>query len=95
MKFTNIPDIATEDHASHLQHDLQDWVSSRLNNMPHDGTLYKLLTGEVDKLLLEEMDNRYRGNQTKMALALGINRGTLRKKMKECGMSATLTPLTQ
>jgi Fis family transcriptional regulator len=37
---------------------------------------------EVEKPLLESVMNYCGGNQTKAAKCLGLNRGTLRKKLK-------------
>ena len=47
--------------------------------------LYELVLAEVEQPLL---DMEYtRGNQTRAALMMGINRGTLRKKLKKYGMN--------
>ncbi len=48
--------------------------------------LYNLLLAEVERPLLEIIMAHTRGNQTKAAQALGINRGTLRKKLKQYGL---------
>ena len=50
-------------------------------------TLYDMVLSEVDAPLLEEVLTSTRGNQTKAANMMGINRGTLRKKLKQYGMS--------
>lgn len=47
------------------------------------GNLYQLLLGEVERPLLETVMAYTRGNQTKAAELLGMNRGTLRKKLKQ------------
>jgi len=46
------------------------------------GDLYQLVIGEVEKPLLKAVLNYTRGNQSRAAEILGINRGTLRKKLK-------------
>lgn len=46
------------------------------------GSLYKLVIEEVERPLLEILMGRCEGNQTKAAQCLGLNRGTLRKKLK-------------
>nr|WP_241974382.1 DNA-binding transcriptional regulator Fis [Aliidiomarina minuta] len=49
--------------------------------------LYELVLSEVEAPLLEEVMTFTRGNQTRAATMLGINRGTLRKKLKKYGMN--------
>jgi Fis family transcriptional regulator len=41
---------------------------------------------EVERPLLESVMDYYSGNQSKAAEALGLNRGTLRKKLKQYGI---------
>jgi Fis family transcriptional regulator len=45
------------------------------------GDLYQLFLTEMEQPLLEKVMQVARGNQTKAAEMLGINRGTLRKKL--------------
>ncbi len=45
--------------------------------------LYNLVLTEVERPLLESVMDYCRGNQTKAAQCLGLNRGTLRKKLKQ------------
>jgi len=47
------------------------------------GNLYELLLSEVEKPLIETVLAHVQGNQTRAAEMLGINRGTLRKKMQQ------------
>ncbi len=44
--------------------------------------LYELVIGEVERPLLSAVLNYTNGNQSEAAEILGINRGTLRKKLK-------------
>ena len=44
--------------------------------------LYELVLAEVEQPLLDMVMQYTRGNQTRAALMMGINRGTLRKKLK-------------
>ncbi len=44
--------------------------------------VYDMVIGQVEQAMLECVMNRTRGNQTRAADWLGINRGTLRKKLK-------------
>lgn len=48
--------------------------------------LYQLLLTEVERPLLEVVMHYAQGNQTRAAQVLGINRGTLRKKLKQYGL---------
>jgi Fis family transcriptional regulator len=50
------------------------------------GELYQLMLGEVERPLLERVMHHTRGNQTQASQLLGINRGTLRKKLKQYGL---------
>jgi Fis family transcriptional regulator len=45
--------------------------------------LYNLVISEVEAPLLESVMNFVKGNQTKASEMLGLNRGTLRKKLKQ------------
>lgn len=49
--------------------------------------LYDLVLSEVEHPFLDMVMQYTRGNQTRAANMLGINRGTLRKKLKKYGMS--------
>lgn len=45
--------------------------------------IYDMVFSEVEAALLESVLNYTRGNQTTAAALLGLNRGTLRKKLKQ------------
>jgi len=47
------------------------------------GDLYQLVLSEVEKPLFETVMEHTNNNQSKAAAILGINRGTLRKKLKQ------------
>ena len=47
------------------------------------GDLYQLVLGEVEKPLFRAVLTYTNGNQSEAAEILGINRGTLRKKLKD------------
>ena len=49
--------------------------------------LYDLVMREVEEPLFKVVMSHVQGNQSRAATILGINRGTLRKKLKEFGIS--------
>lgn len=49
--------------------------------------IYNMVVSSVEKPLLAYILDRSEGNQTRAADMLGINRNTLRKKMREHGLS--------
>jgi Fis family transcriptional regulator len=51
------------------------------------GEIYSMVLSAVEKPLLTYILDRSEGNQTRAADMLGINRNTLRKKMREYGLS--------
>lgn len=59
-----------------------------LNDMDgHDGCdLYDLMLKEVELPMLETVLRFTKGNQTQASEILGINRGTLRKKLRQHGL---------
>jgi Fis family transcriptional regulator len=75
------------------QRPLRDSVEQALRNYfaqleGQDVTeLYELVLSEVEAPLLDVVMQYTRGNQTRASILLGINRGTLRKKLKKYGMN--------
>ncbi|MEN9464900.1 MAG: hypothetical protein RL217_1081 [Pseudomonadota bacterium] len=73
-------------------HTLRDSVEKALQNyFDHlDGqdvvNVYELVLSEIEAPLLETVMKYTRDNQTKASEVLGLNRGTLRKKLKQYGM---------
>ncbi len=49
--------------------------------------LYELVRAEIERPLLDMVMQYTRGNQTRAASMMGINRGTLRKKLKQYSMN--------
>jgi Fis family transcriptional regulator len=45
--------------------------------------LYQLVLQEIERPLLETVMKFTKGNQSKASIVLGLNRGTLRKKLKQ------------
>ncbi len=63
---------------------MQNYFSS-LDGQPVTGT-YQMVMAEVEAPLLESVMRYTKGNQSKAAIVLGINRGTLRNKLKIYGV---------
>ncbi|MEX1057350.1 MAG: DNA-binding transcriptional regulator Fis [Natronospirillum sp.] len=71
---------------------LRDSVELAMNNYFQnlDGQevndVYQMVMSEVEAPLLEVVMRYTRDNQTKASQVLGLNRGTLRKKLKQYGL---------
>lgn len=52
--------------------------------------LYELVLSELERPLLDMVMQYTRGNQTRAALMMGINRSTLRKKLKKYSINKLL-----
>jgi Fis family transcriptional regulator len=63
---------------------LQEYFSN-LNGHKPSG-IYNLVLQEIEIPLLKQILKYTGGNQSRAAILLGINRGTLRKKLKTYGM---------
>ncbi len=76
----------------HRKGPLAACVRSALERYFHDldgekpGSLYAMVIGEVERPLLEAVMQHAQSNQCKAARMLGINRNTLRKKLKLHGL---------
>ncbi len=64
----------------HTEEALHQYFASLNGDRP--GDLYELVIGEVEEPLFRAVMDFTQGNQSKAAGILGINRGTLRKKLK-------------
>jgi len=75
--------------------DLKDLVSLKdkiieLENTLYEekrGVLYKAVLEEIEKPLIEHILERTEGNQLKAARILGMNRNTIRTKIKKLGIN--------
>lgn len=65
--------------------DTLDTYFEQLDGAPCAG-LYKMVLREVEVPLLQAVMHQCGGNQTRAAELLGINRGTLRKKLQHYGL---------
>ena len=64
----------------HTEEALNSYFASLNGDRP--GDLYDLVMGEVERPLFKAVMDFTDGNQSQAAGILGINRGTLRKKLK-------------
>ncbi len=71
---------------THAQQALDSYFESLNGHTP--GHLYELVMREVEEPLFRAVMDYADGNQSRAADILGINRGTLRKKLKNYGISA-------
>jgi len=79
-------------YAGTNEQSLRDCVEKAVSNYfqhleGHDVTdVYDMVLSEVEAPMLEVVMKYTRHNQTKAANVLGLNRGTLRKKLKQYGL---------
>jgi Fis family transcriptional regulator len=64
----------------HTEDALDQYFATLNGDRP--GELYDLVIGEVERPLFKAVMDFTRGNQSEAAGILGINRGTLRKKLR-------------
>jgi Fis family transcriptional regulator len=70
---------------SHTEQALDSYFASLNGHSP--GRLYDLVMREVEEPLFRAVLDYAEGNQSRAADILGINRGTLRKKLRHYGIS--------
>ena len=71
--------------ASHLREAVTESVRNYLKELDGQMTtdFYQMVLAEIEAPLLTEIMAYTRNNQTKASIMLGLNRGTLRKKLKQ------------
>jgi Fis family transcriptional regulator len=70
---------------NHAERALSDYFTSLNGHRP--AQLYDLVLREVEEPLFRVVLDYAEGNQSRAAGILGINRGTLRKKLKQFGLA--------
>ena len=94
MSVDNVTPLKTyEPVGERREQPLSDAVRTALNlyfqqlegHDPDD--VYRMVLEEVERPLLETVMHYCKGNQTRAAKMLGLNRGTLRKKLKHYGLA--------
>ncbi len=71
---------------SHAEQALGDYFASLNGHRP--AQLYDMVLREIEEPLFRAVLDYASGNQSQAAVILGINRGTLRKKLRQFGLSA-------
>jgi Fis family transcriptional regulator len=72
---------------NHAERALSDYFTSLNGHRP--AHLYDLVLREVEEPLFRVVLDYAEGNQSRAADILGINRGTLRKKLKQFGLGGS------
>jgi Fis family transcriptional regulator len=80
----SMPDSDTKPLRQCVQQALENYFRHLDGHAPHD--LYSLVINEVEPPLLEATLRYADGNQSRAAELLGMNRGTLRKKLRHYGI---------
>ncbi|NRA88170.1 MAG: nitrogen regulation protein NR(I) [Rhizobiales bacterium] len=80
-----VGEVISQDNIANLDKSLRFWLENCFDSQDiHDNDdLYKLFLSEVEPSLLRFVLEQTAGNQIKAAKILGLNRNTLRKKLKE------------
>lgn len=80
----NLQNLKDTNQDSGLSATIRSALTQYLNDLDGDnpGNIYDLVIQQVEAPLLELILQHVEGNQSKAAECLGINRGTLRKKLK-------------
>jgi len=80
----NLHNSQNENKKSGLNNVIRSSLSQYLDDLDGENpnNIYELVMQQVEEPLLELIMQHVDGNQSKAAECLGINRGTLRKKLK-------------
>lgn len=70
-----------------VERHLRDYFAAHESDLPASG-LYDRVLQEIERPLLTITLDECRGNQLRAAELLGLNRNTLRKKIRELGLRA-------
>ncbi len=70
-----------------VERHLRDYFAAHENGLPSPG-LYDRVLQEIERPLLSIALAECRGNQLRAAELLGLNRNTLRKKIRDLGIKA-------
>ena len=82
--FTNPTIEANQPLRENVAHALDKYFSELDGQLPSD--VYDMVLSQVEEPLMEAVMRYTRNNQSKASTVLGLNRGTLRKKLKQYDM---------
>ena len=79
---------ATTNSGGALREEVNNSVDHYFANMERESVtdLHRLVMSEVESSLLTNVMRRTGNNQSKAAIMLGLNRGTLRARLKQYGL---------
>ncbi|MEX2366510.1 MAG: DNA-binding transcriptional regulator Fis [Pseudohongiellaceae bacterium] len=79
------PELITEADQAPLRECVSRCLNTYFEQVENEpvSNLYDMVLAEVEAPLLEAVMKRARSNQTRASAMLGLNRGTLRKKLKQ------------
>ena len=86
MTFSS-PSTSKDGLAASVERHLRDYFSAHEQDLPASG-LYDRILQEIERPLLSITLSECRGNQLRAAELLGLNRNTLRKKIRQLGLNA-------
>jgi Fis family transcriptional regulator, factor for inversion stimulation protein len=90
MEFIMAENIAISENLDSitLRQAVKDTLRNYFTNIGSEQPVdfYSILLEEIERPLLEVLINHTHYNQVRMAIILGISRGTLRKKLKQYGL---------
>ena len=75
------PNAGAQTLRDHVEQAMRSYFSNLGGEQVTD--VYDMVLAEIEAPLLEVVLEYTRGNQTQAAIVLGLNRGTLRKKLKQ------------
>ena len=82
--------MTTKGLSASVERHLRDYFDAHENDLPSSG-LYERILQEIERPLLSIVLDECRGNQLRAAELLGLNRNTLRKKIRDLGLQAGRT----
>ncbi len=71
--------------AASVERHLRDYFASQGDTLPSSG-LYDRVLHEIERPLLAAALDQCKGNQLRAAALLGLNRNTLRRKIRDLGL---------
>ena len=83
-----MPQAVSECLSSTVERHLRSYFAAHEHDLPSSG-LYDRILQEIERPLFAVVLDECRGNQLRAAELLGLNRNTLRKKIRALGLTAS------